>query len=237
MEIKIEFAYLTLSIIFLVVWAILFAISRLTRKEQLTMSLLLAPLGPVSQIFYLQDYWDPISPFSIGVFGQSIFLEDFIFAFAVGGIGSVLHRAFTKKEFVNVNVPLKLNFIWVLGISGVVGIGVFLLGLNSIFSSSLGAVVGAALMLVQRKDLVRNSLSSGLLLAMLVFVVYLTTYYSFLNWGKVIADWWQLYETGFDIRILNIPLTELIWAFSMGLFVGPLYEFANKLGYRTSQGS
>jgi len=234
MEVKLEFAYLILSIIFLVAWTILFTFSKPTRREQLTMSFLLMPLGPISQIFYLQDYWNPMSPFYVSVFGQPIFLEDLLFAFSIGGIGSILHRVFARREFVGVDAQPKLNFIWVLIISGAVGIGAFMFGLNSIFSSSLGAVIGAVLILVQRRDLFRNSMYSGLLLTALVFVLYLITYYSFVNWEEIMANWWQLYGTKFDIRVFNVPLTELIWAFSMGLFVGPLYEFANKLGYRTS---
>ncbi|KKQ91174.1 MAG: hypothetical protein UT16_C0022G0002 [Candidatus Azambacteria bacterium GW2011_GWA2_39_10] len=46
------------------------------RKEMLTMSFVVAPMGPLSEFFYLRDYWQP-ELFN----GWSIGIEDLIFGF------------------------------------------------------------------------------------------------------------------------------------------------------------
>jgi hypothetical protein len=52
-------AYLVGSLIFGVVWAVLFTLRKDLRREMLSLSLLAGIMGPLSEHFYLQDYWQP----------------------------------------------------------------------------------------------------------------------------------------------------------------------------------
>lgn len=54
-----QYAYLIGNLFFLTVWVILFLYRRDLRRKMLIMSLVIAPMGPISQLFYLRDYWQP----------------------------------------------------------------------------------------------------------------------------------------------------------------------------------
>ena len=47
------------SLLFMLVWVVLFAARKDLRPPMLLMSIAIAPLGPLSEIWYLQDYWKP----------------------------------------------------------------------------------------------------------------------------------------------------------------------------------
>lgn len=52
-------AYLTGSLIFCVVWLGFYLWRRDLRREMLTLSVIAGIFGPLSEHFYLQDYWRP----------------------------------------------------------------------------------------------------------------------------------------------------------------------------------
>ena len=54
-----QYAYLLGTLGFLLIWIVLFLNRRDLRRKMLTMSLLIAPIGPFSELFYLRDYWRP----------------------------------------------------------------------------------------------------------------------------------------------------------------------------------
>ena len=41
---------------------------------------------------------------------------------------------------------------------------------------------------------------------------------------NIIEDWWKL-ENISGIIIFGAPIEELIWGFTWGFFIGPVYEF------------
>ncbi len=49
------------------------------------------------------------------------------------------------------------------------------------------------------------------------------------NADELIQQGWLIYKTPLDIRILDIPLTEIIWGFAWGALLGPFYKFINGL--------
>lgn len=70
-----------------------------------------------------------------------------------------------------------------------------------------------------------NSIMSGILMAFLMFICYLPLFYLIANTGDLFRQGWLIYGTPLDIRIFHVPLTEIIWGFAFGIFIGPLYEF------------
>ena len=86
--------YFTGTMLLFLVWIALFFHKKQLQKEMLIMSILVAPMGPLSEILYFADYWHP--EYLIPIFGVGI--EDLLFAFFIGGIGSVIYEeAFIKK--------------------------------------------------------------------------------------------------------------------------------------------
>ena len=53
----IQYSYLGYSLIFLLVWAIFYILRPDLRRRMLIFSLIIMPLGPLSEFWFLKDYW------------------------------------------------------------------------------------------------------------------------------------------------------------------------------------
>ena len=225
-----RYFYLALTTPFLLVWLILFILSKRTRKEQLLMSVLVAPAGPILEILYFHDYWLPESVLYSSLFSHLVMLEDVMFMFWIGGIGAVVYEALMKRyagQIKNkIHYPIGLPLI--LAMAVIICLGLFYRGVNSIFASSFAFLVGAALIVSQRKDLLINSLASGLAVMLIMFCSYLLGRIIFINAEEILWQAWFLYGSSLGATVLGIPLTEMVWGFSWGALAGPLYEFAKR---------
>lgn len=163
-------------------------------------------------------------------------VEDLIFGFSIGGIAAfsyetlfVNHICYCKRK--------KLAFEWFLLLFAVVeGLAMVVLNnilkINSIFTSSTGMILAAIIMLYIRRDLVVNALASGVLVAVVMFVIYLIPQILFPQAHYFMQRYWLLYGRPEGTLIWgHIPVTEMIWGFSWGLVWGPIYEFM--VGART----
>jgi hypothetical protein len=182
------------------------------------MSFLVAPLGPLSEIFYFRDYWNPDYIFQI--FGVGI--EDLLFAFFIGGIGAVAY----EELFIKRIRKTKRDQSKLLAIIGALSLFLLIVltlifDINSIYSSSIIFILGGLIIVHKRKDLLKNAIGNGILVAiiMLLFYVIFTSIFP-----TVIGDWWQTDNlSGFFIG--GAPIEEIIWGFCWGFLSGPLYEF------------
>ena len=226
-----KYAYFIASLFFLAVWFVIFLRVKPLRKHMLILSLITALFGPISEFWYFADYWRPEIALPLPVGG----VEDLIFGFAIGGIGAFAYESL----FINglcVCKPRKGREWFFLVFVGVLGIAMFilnnLLGLNSIFASSLGMIILAAVMLSIRRDLIIHALASGLLVALIMFTIYYLGQTIFPGAHAWMLGIWKLSGTPYGIIVFkHIPATEMLWGFSWGLVWGPLYEFL--LGART----
>ena len=217
--------YLIGALIFGVVWLVFFLKRRDLRREMLVLSVLAGILGPISEHFYLQDYWQPQY-----FFPASFRVEDFLAGFFLGGITAVGYEVFWRKHH---RCACDLKTTWVLPILALVGLGLmaFLfhgLGWNSIYASIVSFAVLAVGLFLIRPALLPAALGSGLVLAGVMFIFYVV--YQQIYPG-IIQDWWKL-ENISGILIWGVPLEELLWGFSWGMIAGPLYEFSAKLKLR-----
>jgi len=191
------------------------------------MSLLVAPMGPLSEFFYLRDYWRP-ELFN----GWPIGLEDLLFAFLIGGIASVIYEEFFGRQYVKRQNMSHLKWMPVFaffGVAWMIGGNIFL-GFNSIYVSSLGFLIIGMLMIFLRRDLFVNALLSGLLVAGIMFAFYLVNGAIF--GGGIVQRWWLLQNIS-GIIIFGAPIEELLWGFGWGFLAGPVYEFVNGLKAET----
>ncbi|GMR18977.1 MAG: hypothetical protein BMS9Abin34_100 [Patescibacteria group bacterium] len=227
-----KFGYLILGVLSLLVWGALFARKKSLRREMLVLSVVAAVFGPLSEYWYFKDYWQPhiLVQFPVGGF------EDLIFGFAIGGIAAVIYEVvfvnwicFCEKK--------KLKKEWFLLVFGLILAGVLIglntfLGVNSIYASSLGMIIAGAVMLLFRPDLWLNAVGSGVLVALVMFVIYIIPLSLFTEVHQVLAQIWKLYGTSQGILLFgHVPLTEIVWGFSWGFVGGPIYEFV--VGART----
>lgn len=221
-----QYTYLILDIPFLIIWLLLWFMNKPTRKEQIIMSLLFLPLGSLSEVLYFKDYWLPLSVFHTTFLGVPILLEDLIFSFAIAGSSAVLYEVIRRKMPGNPVIHKKAHAFIFLGIFASVTLGLFSVGVNSILATSAGLVILALLIIARRHDLLEDSIVSGFAVMVMMFVSYMLLYHMiFPNIEELITKIWLLDGTPLDLRIWGIPLTEMIWGFSFGMAVGPLYEF------------
>jgi len=220
-----NYIYLIGSLLFFIVWCLFFYLRKDLRKEMLVMSLLILPLGPISEYWYFKDYWQPdlLLPWLINI-------EDLIFAWSIGGIGAVVYEIFFNKINYKRRNPKKLPVLALF-------FGIIILSLiageyykiNSIYSSSFGFLIIGLIILLRRRDVWKDLIFSGFFVALIMFIIY-----SFLL-PQLPACYldriWLLHGTVHGYKIFNlIPLTEMIWGFSWGIAIGSLYEFWQ--GYR-----
>lgn len=225
-----QLSYFVYSLIFLGVWIVLFALRPAPlppakcaggeRRDMLLFSLVIAPLGPASEIWFLRDYWQRPT-----ITGQPISVEDAVFAFAIGGIAFSLYK--TLFRLTSAASPTQPPRLWLIAALPVIMfLSVLLLtsglGVNSIFSSSLAFVVGTLLIWRLRPDLIRPSLGSGLLSLILFMAVYQLMRLLF---PGALARWC----TGCNpsgVMILGVSLEEMLWDFTWGLIGGVVCEAA-----------
>src|SRR5690349_20955041 len=85
----IKYSYLGYSLIFLFIWMIFYILRQDLRRQMLIFSFIITPLGPLSEFWFLKDYWRRPT-----VMGYPIGIEDAIFAFASGGIAYAIYKIF-----------------------------------------------------------------------------------------------------------------------------------------------
>lgn len=216
-----QYAYLVSATLLLFpIWLLLFLHRKDLRQELLLVSIVIGIIGPISELWYLQDYWRP-ETFN----GWTIGVEDFLFGFFIGGIGSVIYEELFGKHFTK-RLDRTHHWRWFL----IPIVILFLLGLNipflyfdinSIYASIIALLVTAAVMMYFRTDLWGDLFMSGVLVGLIMSVNYLIFLKIF---PEAIHRWWEL-ENISGILVMGIPLEELLWAFSWGMVGGPIYEF------------
>ncbi|OGI67119.1 hypothetical protein A2823_01660 [Candidatus Nomurabacteria bacterium RIFCSPHIGHO2_01_FULL_41_91] len=217
-----------MNIFFLLVWLVLFIVRKDLRREILTMSVLIAPLG-ITQIFFFRDYWHPT--YSLGTIFGVVGLEEIIFCFLIGGIAAVIYEEIFGLRYAKRHVKNHLYFMLgcsVLGILGMI-IGNIVLGFNSMYVSIVLLLLISIAILIFRHDLLKDALFSGLLVGLFMFISYTLLFNTIFD--GVIQKWWLLKNLS-GILVSGVPIEELAWAFSWGLVAGPAYEFITGLKFK-----
>jgi hypothetical protein len=211
------FSYLVYSLIFLSIWGALFFLRQDIRRKMLLFSLTVTPMGPISEIWFLRDYWHRPT-----ITGYPISIEDFLFAFAIGGITFSIYQiifnmtidpspTYTAQKWLIIGFPIVV-LLFLLVLTNIFKI-------NSIFSSSLAFIVLTLIIWFLRPDLVKPSMFSGLLTLSVFLLVYQIMQLIF---PSVLLDWCKDCNPS-GLRILGVNVEELWWDFSWGLVGSVIY--------------
>lgn len=206
-------AYFIAVILAFIVWLSFFLFRKSTRKEMLVVGAVLTPFV-ILDILTTPTYWQPITAFNLPVG-----IEGFLFTFFITGIAAVIYETIFKKQYrLNKLQPLlSVAFI----IPAIVTVfAVYFLKLNIIYLFILGFTFMAFSQVIQRRDLFFNSVFSSVLFAL----VYIITFSLWLFISPESIAWWNTTELS-PLKIGVVPLEEVLFSLSMGLFVGPLYEY------------
>jgi len=166
---------------------------------------------------WVPNYWDPPQLFDFARKYQ-VSIEDALFYIVMGGIVSVIYEIATRR-FIRDHSKRQIHIDAIL-----LAIALFFLSsltnINAIYALIIAQTVTGAYIVVRRPDLLRHELVASVL-----FVVFYALFFWFvlLIWPHFI-NYWNLKAIS-GILIAGIPLEELLWAASHGLFFGPLYEY------------
>lgn len=220
---KYHYVWLVWSSAFLVPWLILFALNPRYRLVMWRTSCWTALLAITEPIF-VPEYWDPPSLLELAR-RTGFDIESFIFSFAIGGIGALLYHTFTRKDFAPVEPivrwqPLHRFHLYALLAPFALFVPLYFAPWNPIYPSITCLVVGAIVAVFCRPDLRYKTLVGGVL-----FLGLYAIYMLGLKWlaPGYIEQVWNLPVLS-GVLIVGIPLEELLFGFSFGLYWTGVYE-------------
>lgn len=218
-----HYVWLIWSSAFLVPWmAVYFASPRL-RGVMWRASAATAVFGLTEPIF-VPAYWSPPSLFELAR-RTGFDIESVIFAFAIGGIGSVLYETLTRQHLVRVTVaartaPLHRLHLAALLVPIISFVPIFFLPWNPIYPVLTCLLLGAIASIACRPTLLRKTVvGAGLFLAL---------YAAFMLGLRVltpgyIAEVWNLPALRGGL-LIGIPVEELGFGFAFGAYWTGVYE-------------
>ena len=218
-----HYVWLIWSMAFLVVWIVLYRANVLLRGAMLRASLYVALLGLTEPIF-VPAYWNPPSLFDLAQ-RTGFDVESVIFAFAIGGIGTVLYNAFTRRTLLTVASTERRRrrhrlHRAALLVPFVLFVPLYFLRWNPIYPSIVCLAVGAIASIACRRELARKTLIGALMFCGMYAVFLLG-----LRWlapGYIELVWNLPALSG--VLIAGIPLEELLYGFAFGAYWTSAYE-------------
>ena len=216
--------WLVFSLILLAIWLVILIFRKGLRKEMLWTSFFTMLFGFTEPLF-VPKYWNPPSLFNLAA-TTGFDIESFIFAFAVGGIGSVLYEVITKvrhKKIDNKERHSKRHKYHFFALSSTFIIFLFLeslTNLNPIYSAVIAMFIGGMAAMLCRPDLTRKTFIGGVLFLVLYFVFFLSFN---LIYPNAVQQFWNLSAIS-GILVLGVPLEELLFGFTFGLMWSSVYE-------------
>jgi hypothetical protein len=125
----VKFTYLLGAFYFSVIWMVLFGLFPKERKVIFWSSLACGPAGLISEYWHRADYWRPDLIIAIHIGNWTFGLEDYLFAFAFGGICTgifdLLMRRIWQAE------DIRFNFKGFIKLLSIVLFSLMLMGAQS----------------------------------------------------------------------------------------------------------
>ncbi len=218
-----HYVWFVWSSAFLALWAILYAASERLRRPMVRASLATALLG-LTEPFFVPAYWNPPSLFEL-TRRTGFDIESLIYAFAIGGIGSVLYDRFAGQHQVSASVEERASrrhriHLAALFVPIVVFVPLALLRWNPIYPVIMSFVIGAVASVICRPELIKRTLIGGLLFLGLYGVFMLG-----LKWlaPGYIGEVWNIAALRGG-QIYGIPTEELAFGAAFGLYWTGVYE-------------
>lgn len=208
-------------------WMVVYLFFKKARRRMLWASLLTMPFGLTEPLF-VPEYWNPPSLFGLAQ-KTGFDLESLIFCFAIGGLGIVLYDLIFKVEHVKMDFSEKhhrrhrFHFLTLLSPVIIFVILHFFTNLNPIYNATISMLVAALAALWCRPDLKRKIWVSGL-----IFMIFYMIYFLTLEWSSpgYVEKVWELSAIS-GITVLDVPIEELIFAFTFGMLWSSYYEHLN----------
>ncbi len=207
---------------------VLFGFFPKERNVILWSSFACGPAGPISEYWHRADYWRPDLILAIHIGNWTFGLEDYLFAFAFGGICAgifdLLMTRIWQAEDIRFNLRGFIKLLAIVLFSLILmGALSWLFHLNSLPAISISFILIAGGIFSRRSAFLLPGLVSALLM---MFFMWLFYWGFFLRlYPDLIGRWW-LSNALSGITIAKVPIEELIWSASAGLFIGPAVRYS-----------
>lgn len=218
-----QYVWFIWSLLILALWGVVYLIKKDSRKEMLRMSWITMPFGLTEPLF-VPEYWHPPSLFDLAE-KTGFDIESLIFSFAIGGIGTVLYnllfnRKYTRMPCFERNLEKHRFHIYVLLVPVFVFFFLNFTPLNPIYSGIIAMFLGGLGTHYCRPDLKIKSWIGGYLFTALYFV-YFGSILPF--YPDYVESHWSLEKLSHTL-VAGIPIEELLFAFTFGMYWSGLYE-------------
>lgn len=217
-------AYLAFSFALLAVWLIVLAARPGLRREMALVSLGTIPLGLTEPLF-VPRYWNPPTLWDLAQ-RTGFDLESLVFCFAVGGIVfSAYYAIFRAARVQSIagergHGRHRYHLLAVLSAPALFVALLFVKSLNPIYASAIALVGGFLATLYCRPDLWLKMVVSGLLF---LFVYFVALVAFDLAVPRYVVEVWNLRAIS-GLLVVGVPLEELMFAFTFGLYWSSVYE-------------
>ncbi|HKZ87526.1 MAG TPA: lycopene cyclase domain-containing protein [Candidatus Bathyarchaeia archaeon] len=217
------YEWLAFSLLLVGVWLVIYVARRSLRKEMLWVSLFTSFTGFAEPLF-VQAYWSPPSLFDLAR-RTGFDVESLIFSFAVGGIAAVLYEAVLNVKHRKMSVAeVRISRRWfhlasLASMPFVFFVLLIFTRVNPIYPLLIALFVGGIAAIACRPDLAKNTFVGGALFAGLYFAFFLVVNTLFPRF----IDSWNLSVLS-GILVLNVPLEELLYGFTFGMYWSTIYE-------------
>lgn len=219
-----QYVWFIWSLIILAVWAVIYLLKGDSRKDMLKMSLITMPFGLTEPLF-VPEYWFPPSMFDLAE-KTGFDIESLIFSFAIGGIGIVLYNLISKRGLAEIpfsdrshNRHCLHNYILFTPVVIFILLALYT-SFNHIYCGIIALFIGGLVTLYCRPDLKEKIWVGGILFTILYFI-YFGSILPF--YPQHVELYWNL-DTLTHILVLGIPIEELIFAFTFGMYWSGLHE-------------
>ncbi len=218
-----QYVWLLWSSAFLIPWAIIYISFPAHRRTMLWASLFTTPFG-LSEPLFVPEYWSPPSLFDLALH-TGFDIESLIFCFGIGGIAAVMYNLLTQRVPVAVSVSERERIVHrhhykALAAPFIIFVPLYFLPWNPIYPSIVAMAVGAVANILCRPDLKWKTWIGGVL-----FLVYYALFLIGLEWTApgYIDRVWNLSALS-GINIAFMPLEELLFAITFGMYWAGVYE-------------
>ncbi len=219
-----QYAWFIWSLIALGVWAVIYWRHPAFRTEMRRISWWTLLFGFTEPLF-VPEYWSPPSLFDLAT-KTGFDLESLLFSFAIGGVGAVLYRLIYPARLEPMTEQQKRHprhrlhrFILFMPVA-LFALLALLTPLNHIYCGVIALFVGGIATLYCRPDLKRKIWVGGML-----FLSFYAVYFGslLLVFPDYVERYWNLKALS-GILVLGIPLEELLFGFTFGMYWSGLYE-------------
>lgn len=225
MKMNYHFAYLVGALLFDAAWAVCYLLGKRYRPQMIWGTAVTVPLALTSFLFVPQ-YWTPPSLFDLDARFR-VGLEDFLWAGAVGGIASVVGEIFLKEGLATRRrQPRKKHYFPFLVMVVVFLILWFWHPQKNIYNTTIAFAVCALIVAFLRRDLILTMIVGAVIFTILYFGLFLY----FLALYRNFVDLYYNLSNISGIRLLGVPIEELMFAASGGAVWSVAYEYLQ--GYR-----